>query len=184
MSLHAVLHEAGVHSQILRDVGNDVVDADDQLVIRLVGLNRPHLLHAFLTLPRLTEGNCARSRHPVERLVRTSLGVNEHRAVTLEHDDALGRIQVGAQSTGIINGAGSNNNTHPVSLPIPVTGGAEDRTQPRRPIRYTSSVPRRPRNDAHHRPGAPRPWHHRPSGRSERTLPCRDEESNTPASGT
>jgi len=29
VSLHAVLHEAGVHSQILRDVGNDVVDADD-----------------------------------------------------------------------------------------------------------------------------------------------------------
>ena len=29
VSLHAVFHEAGVHSQILRDVSNDVVDAND-----------------------------------------------------------------------------------------------------------------------------------------------------------
>ena len=181
VSLDAVLHEAGVDTQVLGDIRDDLVDADDQLVVSLVGLNRPDLLDALLVLIGLTHGDRAGSRHPVERLIRATLRMDEDRAVTLEHDDALGRVQVGAQTTGIINGAGSNNNTHPVSLPILLRRGAEDRTPPRRPIRYMSGVPRRPRNDGHRTPVAPRRRNRRPSARSAQRLPYPDAGSNTPA---
>jgi len=157
------LDEAGVHAQVLGDIRYHVVDANDQLVVGLVGLNRPDLLDTLLVLTGLPHGHRAGRRHPVERLVGTALGMDEDRAVTFQHDDALGGVQVGAQTTGIINGAGSNNNTHPVSLPILLTRGAEDRTPPRRPVRYMSSVRRPPRNDGHHTPGAPRRRNRRPS---------------------
>ena len=177
--LDTILDEAGVHAQVLGDIRYHVVDANDQLVVSLVGLNRPDLLDALLVLTGLPHGHRAGRRHPVERLVGTALGMDEDRTVTFQHDDALGGIQVGAQTTGIINGAGSNNNTHPVSLPILLTRGAEDRTPPRRPIRYMSSVRRPPRNDGHHTPGAPRRRNRRPSAQSGRRPPCPDAGSNT-----
>ena len=179
--LDAILDEAGVDTQVLGDIRDDLVDADDQLVVSLVGLNRPDLLDALLVLTGFPHGHRARRRHPVERLVGTALGMDEHRAVTFEHDDALGGVQVGAQTTGIINGAGSNNNTHPVSLPILLTRGAEDRTPPRRPIRYMSSVLRPPRNDGHRTPGAPQRQIRRSSAQSGPRPPCLDAGSNTPA---
>ena len=179
--LDAVLDEAGVNTQVLGDIRDDIVDTDDQLVVSLVGLNRPDLLDALLVLAGLPHGNRAGRRHPVERLVGAALGMDEDRAITFEHDDALGGVQVGAQTTGIINGAGSNNNTHPVSLPILLTRGAEDRTPPRRPIRYMSSVRQPPRNDGHRTPGVPRRRNRRPSAQSERRPPCPDAGSNTPA---
>ena len=179
--LDAVLDEAGIHAQVLGNIRDDLVDADDQLVVSLVGLNRPDLLDALLVLAGFPHGNRAGSRHPVKRLVGAALGVDEDRAVTFEHDDALGGIQVGAQATGIINGAGSNNNTHPVSLPILLTRGAEDQTPPTRPIRYMSSVLRPPRNDGHRTPGAPRRRNRPPSAQSGPRPPCPDVGSNTPA---
>ena len=179
--LHAVLDEARVDAQILGYVRDNLVDANDELVIGLIGLNRPDLLDAFFVVTGFSHGDRTRRRHPVQRLIGAALGVDEHRPVTLEHDDALSRIQVGAQPTGVINGAGSNNNTHPASLPTLLTRGAEDRTPPRRPIRYMSGVPRQPRNDAHHTPDAPRPLNRQPSAQSEPRPPCPDAGSNRPA---
>ena len=179
--LDAILDEAGVDTQVLGDIRDHIVDADDQLVVSLVGLNRPDLLDALLVLARFPHGDRAGGGHPVKRLVGTALGMDEDRAVTFEHDDPLGGVQVGAQTTGIINGAGSNNNTHPVSLPILLTRGAEDQTPPRRPIRYMSSVRRPLRNDGHRAPGAPRRRNRQPSERSVPRPPCLDAGSNTPA---
>ncbi|ETJ31531.1 Nitrogen regulatory protein, partial [human gut metagenome] len=53
--------------------------------------------------------------HPVQRLVGAAVGVDKHRAVGLDHDEALGSGKVGVQATGVVHGAGGNDN-QPVDL--------------------------------------------------------------------
>ena len=67
--LHTVLDEARVDAQVLGHVRDNLVDTNDELVIGLIGLNRPDLLDAFFVVAGLAHGDRTRRRHPVQRLV-------------------------------------------------------------------------------------------------------------------
>ena len=57
-------------------------------------------------------GHRARRGHPVERLVGPAVGVDEHRAVGLDHEQAARQRQVGAQSAVVVDAARRNHHSH------------------------------------------------------------------------
>ena len=118
MSLDAVLGEPGVHAQLVADVGDGLEDADDEAVVGLGGAHLPDLAHAVGggLLVRLGDGQAGRGAHPVQGLVGAAVGVDEDRAVGLEHEHAGGPRQVGVQAAGVVDGAGGDNEAHPSTL--------------------------------------------------------------------
>ena len=88
-----------------------------------------------------------RRRHPVQRLVAAGVGVDEDRAVRLEHDQPQRLGQVGGQAAGVLDGAAGDDQTHRSGHPRPGSGRPEgcrrsDRALSRlldRPLRHLRS---------------------------------------------
>ena len=124
VSLHTVLDEAGVNTQVGGVLVLDLVDTNHEAVIALSCLNGPQLLNigfqvltdALRNVLTLSHQQGAGRAHPVQRLVGTAVGVNEDGAVILDHQQAGSAGQVGAEAALIIYGAFSNDNTHPSTL--------------------------------------------------------------------
>ena len=118
VGLDAVLGEPGVHAQLVADVGDGLEEADDEAVVGLGGADLPDLAHAVGggLLVRLGDREAGRGAHPVQGLVGAAVGVDEDRAVGLEHEHAGGPGQMGVQTAGVVDGAGGNNEAHPPTL--------------------------------------------------------------------
>ena len=118
VGLDAVLGEPGVHAQLVADVGDGLEKADDEAVVGLGGADLPDLAHAVGggLLVRLGDREAGRGAHPVQGLVGATVGVDENRAVGLEHEHASGPGQVGIQAAGVVDGAGGNDKAHPPTL--------------------------------------------------------------------
>jgi hypothetical protein len=86
MRLDAVLLQTGIVAERRLHVGQDLVHRDGQRLALRVG-DDPGVV---------TDHEHVRCVHPVERFVRTTVGVDRHAAVGLHHDEAdrLGRWAV------------------------------------------------------------------------------------------
>ena len=98
----------GVDAEVVRGVVEDLVDEDAQGVVGLAGGHQP--LGAAVLGDALAHR--ARRRHPVERLVGAAVGVDQHRAVRLEHQHARRERQVGGQPPGIVHLAARHDDPH------------------------------------------------------------------------
>ena len=141
MSLDPVLLQAGINPQILRDVEVDLAEQDVQLVPAL-GLDLPHLgdldvgvrgvtggrarrtftgraqlrsrrySTQLLVLIGFADGQGAWRAHPVEWLVGPVIGMDAHRVVRLDDEQALGPWKVGGETAGVVNLTFSYDKTH------------------------------------------------------------------------
>ena len=114
MSLDTVFLEAGIDAELVRRVVEDLVDRDDEKVSRLRLGDLPDLGDAGipLVLLRLQHGEGARRAHPVERFVAQGVGVHEHAAVGLDHEQPGAEGEVRTEPPRIVNGALGNDETH------------------------------------------------------------------------
>ena len=109
VGLDPVLHQARVHAEIVVGRVEDLVDADDQLLPALV-LDRPHLDDVGFV--RGAHAGHAGRAHPVERLVRAAVGVDEHGAVGLHHDQPPGLGQMRRQAADVVDTAPRHQDPH------------------------------------------------------------------------
>ena len=87
-----------------------LLQSDAQLLARLV-LDHPHRCGTVGLL-----GQPARRAHPVQRLVRAIVGVDTHRPVGLDEQQAAGRWQMSGQAPDVVDGALGDHETHPNHL--------------------------------------------------------------------
>ena len=110
LGLNPVLLQTRIDAEIMLGVQVDFVDGDLQLLTGLV-LDHPDAVGISRTHTRFNPGG-ARRTHPVQRLIRTTIGMNQNRTIALDHDHPIRRRQVGPQSTDIVDGAAGNNYPH------------------------------------------------------------------------
>ena len=70
----------------------------------------PLTLRTVIVSPLLDDRR--RRGHPVQRLVAAGVGVDEHGAVGLEHDQPQRLRQVGGQTAGVVDGAAGDDQAH------------------------------------------------------------------------
>ena len=111
---NTVLDQPRVFTQFVLDVVVNLINAHDQHVCCLGVSDAPNLgdSHIGLIFLGLVGGEGTRRAHPVERFVGTTVRVNQQGTVLLEHQHTCGQGQVCTESTGIVNGAFGNNETH------------------------------------------------------------------------
>ena len=121
----------GIDAELVGRVVQDLVDRDHQQVGGLRVGDPPELDDPGFgaLLVDLLDRERAGRAHPVERLVAQRVGVHEHAAVALEHEQAGRERQVRAQASGVVDRAAGNDETHPSSL------GADGRATRRRRAR-------------------------------------------------
>ena len=93
VSLHTVLDEAGINTQVDGVLVLNLVDTNHESVIALSCLNGPQLLNigfqvltdALRNVLTLSHQQGTGRAHPVQRFVGTAVGVNEDGAVILDH---------------------------------------------------------------------------------------------------
>src|ERR1700733_1775490 len=98
----AVLDQAGIDPQVDGGVADDLLDGDRE---RLARLARYHPPARFLGQP-------AGRGHPVQRLVRAAVGVNQDGAVRLDHYEPGSRGQPGRQAARVIYAAPGDDESH------------------------------------------------------------------------
>ena len=132
VALDAVLRERGSLPHVVLVVAQDLDDPDVELVL---GLARP-LAHDD-ALERLALGlDHGRRRHPVLRLEPARIGVDEERAVRLQHQQAHGLGEDGVQAAGVDDLAAGDDEAHRDTV-----SSLEDMS--RRPARMRRGVSRR-----------------------------------------
>ena len=96
----------------------DLVEPDPEAVLGLGVLDHPDRRDALgrLGLLRLDLRHRARGRHPVERLVGAAVGVDEDRAVGLDHEQPGRQRKVGRQPSVVVDAALRNHHSHRVTL--------------------------------------------------------------------
>ena len=139
MSLDAVLGQARVHPEVRTGIRDDVEQADDEPVVGLGGRHLPAGDDAGLPvlLVGVDLGEPGGRTHPVQRFVGATVGVDENRAVRLDHDEASGPGQMGVQAPGVVHAAGGNDDAHAGSLQA--SGGSERANARARPERANAT---------------------------------------------
>ena len=112
MLLDAVLLQPGVDAEVVRGVVQDLLEQDPQGVVGLGAGDRP--LDLAVLRGALAHG--AGRRHPVERLVGAAVGVDEHRAVGLDHQHPGRHRQVGRQPSGVVDLAARDDQPHEAGI--------------------------------------------------------------------
>ena len=105
LRLHTVLLQAGVGAHLVGAVVEDLLDPDDE---RVAATWSGHPPYAGLLVDYQPVGGI----HPVERLVGTTVGVDGHAAVGLDHDETDGGGQVGLQPTVVVDTAAGDHEPH------------------------------------------------------------------------
>src|SRR5699024_2812357 len=119
VGLDAVLLQARVDPEIVGGVLEHLDQAHPQpvtgLVVHDVPLFDPLALGvlARLLVAAARGGQRARRGHPVQRLVAAAVGMDQHAAVGLDDQQPRGEREMGGESTGVVDGATSNDETHP-----------------------------------------------------------------------
>ena len=103
VGLDAVLLQARVALHVVRGVGDHLGEPDLEPVVAL------ELAHDDQALRLLDH---RRRRHPVQRLVPAGVGVHEHRAVGLDHQQPQRLGQMGGQAAGVVDGAAGDDQAH------------------------------------------------------------------------
>ena len=106
LGLDAVLLQAGVDPELVRVVVQDRLDGEDELLAGLVG-DRP----GAGAVDELVLEAAGRA-HPVQRLVGAVVGVDGHRAVGLDQQEAGRHRQVGGEPSDVVDGAAGNDQAH------------------------------------------------------------------------
>jgi hypothetical protein len=101
--LDAVLLQARFLAEFLGVVVEDLFDRDHQFLALFV-FDDPEL--AVFDQP-------AGRAHPVQRFVRTVVGVHRHRTVGLDEQQPGGHRQVGGEPAGVVDLAPRDHKTHP-----------------------------------------------------------------------
>ena len=114
VGLDAVLLQPGIDAELVLRVVQDLVDRDHQQVGGLGVGDPPELDDARrgALVVDLVHGEHRGRAHPVERLVAQGVGVHEHAAVVLEHEQPGRERQVRAEPPGVVDGAAGNDETH------------------------------------------------------------------------
>src|SRR6266516_163709 len=102
VALDAVLDQSPVDAEVVAGIVQDFLQGDGHGLAGAVG-DQP-------AAGLLAQG--ARRRHPVERLVAAAVGVDQHRAVGLDDQQAGGRRQVGVEPAGVVHTAGGDDEAH------------------------------------------------------------------------
>ena len=113
--LDAVLDETRVDAELVIRFMVLGVNSDEQLVVRFGGLDDPSLdgvVVEFCVVGSFDVQGC-RGRHPVEGLIGPTVGMNEHRAVGLDHEQSSGHGKVGFEAAFIIYRTVSYHKSHP-----------------------------------------------------------------------
>ncbi len=108
VGLDAVLLQPRIVAEVGRDVGDHLVQRDRQRLALLVGDDPPIGRH----------DERVRGVHPVQRLVRATVGVDGHAPVGLHHDQPRRLGQVGGQATRVVDRAASDHEAHAPKLPV------------------------------------------------------------------
>ena len=118
VGLDAVLLQARIDAELVCRVVQHLVDAHEQRIAGLRVGDPPVLEHAGRARLgiRLFHRQRARRAHPVQRLVRPAVGVDEQRPVALVHEQARRERQMRVESAGVIHGAAGDDKTHPTSV--------------------------------------------------------------------
>ncbi|MGX1485694.1 hypothetical protein RKD45_004770 [Streptomyces griseus] len=127
VSLHPVLDEPRVDTQLVGRVMEDLLHRDDQFLARLVH----HGPDALVLIGALLQG--ARRGHPVERFVRPVVGVDRDAAVRLHQDQTGGGGQVGGEPARVVDGATGDDETHGRQRYSTIRGPRDSRAPPGRP---------------------------------------------------
>src|SRR6266545_4686024 len=101
-ALDAVLDQPGVQPQLVGGVVQDLLQGDGHGLAGAVA-DQPAV--------RLLAQGAGRG-HPVERLVAAAVGVDQHRAVGLDDQQAGGRREVGVEPAGVVDAAGGDDEAH------------------------------------------------------------------------
>ena len=114
MRLDAVLDQPGLCAQVHAVIAEDVVDPDDEPAVGLPVADLPHLGDPLLgfDVGGSADLQGARGAHPVQRLVRAAVGVDEHRAVGFDHQEPGRPVEVCIEAAGVVHGAFSENDAH------------------------------------------------------------------------
>jgi ribonuclease BN (tRNA processing enzyme) len=118
VSFDTIFLQAGVDTEVIFAVVDDLVDRNNKKVSRFGLRHLPDLSDACLELHlvRVYLRDGARRAHPVERLVAQRIGVHKHTAVGFQQQKTGSKGQMGAEAAGIVDGTAGNNKTHPTSL--------------------------------------------------------------------
>src|SRR6266542_3360193 len=102
VALDAVLDQPRVQPQLVGGVVQDLLQGDGHGLAGAVA-DQP-------AIGFLAQG--AGRGHPVERLVAAAVGVDQHRAVGLDDQQAGGRREVGVEPAGVVDAAGGDDEAH------------------------------------------------------------------------
>jgi hypothetical protein len=118
VGLDPVLDQPRVHPEIVVRVVEDLVQAYPEPVLGLGVLHDPDVGHAIgrLLRRRAELGHGARRRHPVERLVRAAVAVDEDGPVRLDHEKTGREGQMCGQPAVVVDAAPGDDDTHRGSL--------------------------------------------------------------------
>ena len=116
--LDAVLDQAGVDAELVGGVVQHLVDEDPEPVLGLGVLHLPDGRDPVRGLVLLGGdlGHGARRGHPVERLVRAAVAVDQHRAVRLDQQQPGRQGEVGGEPPVVVHRALRNHQAHEASL--------------------------------------------------------------------
>jgi ABC-2 type transport system ATP-binding protein len=114
VGLDAILLEAGINPEIVLSLGEGLMDRDEQLLASLVLDNPKGLVGLEFGLADLCH---ARWTHPVQWLVGPAIGVDEHRAIGLDHDHSNGLGQVRREAPDVVHGAPGDDDSHLETVP-------------------------------------------------------------------
>src|SRR6266545_984777 len=118
VALDAVLDQPRVQPQLVGGVVQDLLQGDGHGLAGAVA-DQP-------AIGFLAQG--AGRGHPVERLVAAAVGVDQHRAVGLDDQQAGGRREVGVEPAGVVDAAGGDDEARGAGASRPTIGRSRDRS--------------------------------------------------------
>src|SRR6266545_6177489 len=105
MTLYAILLQRDGLPHVVIYIAQDLGESDYEPVLRAART----FAHDDAAVGLLDD---ARSRHPIQRLVRAGIVVDEYRAVRLEYEESHGLGQKSRQTSGVVNFAASDEEAH------------------------------------------------------------------------
>ncbi|GAA4526062.1 hypothetical protein GCM10023160_20110 [Brachybacterium paraconglomeratum] len=109
MRFDAVLLQAGVHTELMGGILEDLVEPHSQLVARLpmdhIPLLDPVTIGILSHLLIAATGGRQRARraHPVQGLVTATIGMDEDAAIGFDDQQPRGERKMGGEPTGVVD---------------------------------------------------------------------------------
>src|SRR5699024_12877920 len=100
----------GILDELVIRVVFDPIDPDDQMIIDFLGLYRPDFYDAFMCLGFRRRGHAKLIwwGHPVQWLIRATVGMHKNAPIGFDHDEAFGRRQERIEAASVGYGTFGN----------------------------------------------------------------------------